>query len=706
MSFPLNPSDGQQAIVNGIKYNYSLATNSWRRDFNNVLDRLFLVGTNEAVNTGTGDLVVTGGASFGKSLIVGGNLTVNSTATFRGTLNGVISTATFAINVRGGAVGSLVYQSNTSTTAFIPIASTGTILMSNGVIPIWTSTAAITSAFAITATNVLGGGQWQIAFQTATNITSFSPNFTYDTQRLNIANTTTSNSPTTGALVVSGGVGVGGNLYVAGNFQVNGNTTFINSVNLEVLDKNITLAKGSPDASAADMAGITVEGPNIQPTILYSSANDSWTLNKLLSAPSARITDSTTSTSISNGALVITGGLGVGGNLYANNFNGPLTGTVGAGAKNSGSFTTVSIINTTPSTNTSTGALTVAGGIGVAGGIFSGGNIIANELSINSTANSTSSFSGAITVQGGVGIARDVYVGGTIYGTATNALLTNLSALSLNANTSTNIAGGIANQLPYQSGIGQTAFSPFLTFNGSILETIRLNLTTSSNTILPGAVYGIDLVNSGINQSPAIRLRGSSSGIVLVSSFGTLRVMQDATTLTNSLMTIGLTSVTIPTITSSISTQTGSLIIGGGVGIGGAVFVGEQLNALAGATISGALTSNYNAQIVTPLTSATGIVIHNIANSEAFYHSSMTSNFTANFTNLPVTENREYNFRLVLAQGSTGFFASGVQINGSIQTLRWSSSPTPGTNRIELQNIRVMRVAGSWIVMSTLTPFF
>ena len=103
MSFPLNPSDGQQAIINGIKYNYTLSTNSWRRDFNNVLDRLFLVGNNQSINTGTGDLVVSGGGAFGKNLYVGGALDVSGSVRFSGTITGTISTATTAINIRGGS---------------------------------------------------------------------------------------------------------------------------------------------------------------------------------------------------------------------------------------------------------------------------------------------------------------------------------------------------------------------------------------------------------------------------------------------------------------------------------------------------------------------------------------------------------------------------------------------------------------------------
>ena len=126
MSFPLNPVNGAVATVNGIKYNYNSSTNSWRRDFNNVLDRLFLVGGNQAnvATTNTGDLVVYGGGRIGRNLIVGGDLIVYGTSTtFASALIGTISTATTTLNLAGGARGSLIFQSTASTTAFIPIAT-------------------------------------------------------------------------------------------------------------------------------------------------------------------------------------------------------------------------------------------------------------------------------------------------------------------------------------------------------------------------------------------------------------------------------------------------------------------------------------------------------------------------------------------------------------------------------------------------------
>lgn len=76
MSFPLNPIAGQKTTRNGIIYAYSTSTNSWRRDFNNVLDKLVIGGTYSSTDTNTGALVVYGGVGIGENLNVAGQLNV------------------------------------------------------------------------------------------------------------------------------------------------------------------------------------------------------------------------------------------------------------------------------------------------------------------------------------------------------------------------------------------------------------------------------------------------------------------------------------------------------------------------------------------------------------------------------------------------------------------------------------------------------
>ena len=75
-------------------------------------------------------------------------------------------------------------------------------------------------------------------------------------------------------------VGDSGNLVILGNLVVEGTTTTINSVELTVNDKLITLADSASDSAAANGAGISVEGANA--SIIYNSVSDTWDLNKPL----------------------------------------------------------------------------------------------------------------------------------------------------------------------------------------------------------------------------------------------------------------------------------------------------------------------------------------------------------------------------------------------------------------------------------------
>ena len=72
-------------------------------------------------------------------------------------------------------------------------------------------------------------------------------------------------------------VGDSGDVIIKGNLQVDGTTTTINSTILTVNDKNIIVASGAADSTAADGAGITVEGSNA--SITYNSGTGTWDFN-------------------------------------------------------------------------------------------------------------------------------------------------------------------------------------------------------------------------------------------------------------------------------------------------------------------------------------------------------------------------------------------------------------------------------------------
>lgn len=80
--------------------------------------------------------------------------------------------ATIAVNVQGGAAGSLPYNTAANTTTFLGIGAANTILRSNGSAPTWVdpNTGGFT-AFA--ATNLIGGVAGSLPFQSALNTTTY-----------------------------------------------------------------------------------------------------------------------------------------------------------------------------------------------------------------------------------------------------------------------------------------------------------------------------------------------------------------------------------------------------------------------------------------------------------------------------------------------------------------------------------------------------
>jgi cytoskeletal protein CcmA (bactofilin family) len=81
----------------------------------------------------------------------------------------------------------------------------------------------------------------------------------------------------TGAVIVSNNLTVSNSVTITGNLTVSGTTFYANTTNLDVKDKNITVAKGIVDAPSADGAGITVDFVDVAWN--YNHATVSWQSN-------------------------------------------------------------------------------------------------------------------------------------------------------------------------------------------------------------------------------------------------------------------------------------------------------------------------------------------------------------------------------------------------------------------------------------------
>jgi hypothetical protein len=251
MSFPLGPTNGQTATLNGIVYTYDSTNQAWTRtspllNLSGTASAFAISNTATSTSTTTGALTVAGGVGVGGNIYFGGNLyqngvlftggggtTTGTTTTFViSNLTSTTSTNTGALQVTGGAgIGGGVYVGGVITaTSFITSGATGTGYIT-GAAFISATTATIIGTNASTSTNtgaliVTGGvgigGNINFGGNLYQNGVLFTGVSTSTTSTFLISNTTTSTSTNTGALQVYGGAGIGGNLNVGGNIAGGG----------------------------------------------------------------------------------------------------------------------------------------------------------------------------------------------------------------------------------------------------------------------------------------------------------------------------------------------------------------------------------------------------------------------------------------------------------------------------------------------------
>lgn len=92
-----------------------------------------------------GALAVLGGAGIAGNLIVSDDLSIFGTLYVRELITATVSTATLALNFNGGQAGSIPYQTAPGSTEFIPIGTSGTVLISNGSSATWVESSSLVS---------------------------------------------------------------------------------------------------------------------------------------------------------------------------------------------------------------------------------------------------------------------------------------------------------------------------------------------------------------------------------------------------------------------------------------------------------------------------------------------------------------------------------------------------------------------------------
>jgi hypothetical protein len=408
-------------------------------------------------------------------------------------------------------------------------------------------------------------------------------------------NAATGASNASGSLQVTGGAGIGGALYVGGNTYIGGDlyvdgTQFVvNKQSISSGDATLTLSTGSANASLAANAGLQI-GSTSSPYItwLYDGVAN-W-----VSSGGVKVSSSTLATSTATGALQVAGGVGIGGNLI-----------VGAAV-------------------TATNFYGYLGGANGTANLYGGAT---GSLVYQSAANTT-----AFLPAGTNG-----YVLEMVSGLPSWAPISGLSAG--NANTATNIGGGLANQIPYQSAPGSTTFSSNLVFNGTTFTTTNVTITStnqgtsysSGNALqvaggvgIAGALYvnnasyinGAQIIttatiNTYANQTTITAgtdtAVSTSTGNITIWDTSTLQSVTNRGASTNNAISI------TNTLSNTSTTSSNALYVAGGLGVGNGANINGNSYITGNLVVSGTITG-------------TNVTVNNITGTSGVFYGDSTGN--------------------------------------------------------------------------------
>jgi hypothetical protein len=456
------------------------------------------------------------------TLSAGAGLTGTS---FNGSVNytWTLNTATLmqtSLNLANGTAGQLVYQTAANTSGFINTATTGNFLQANYVgAPTWTTTASMYVQDAVVSTNLRAGAAGSLPYQSAANATAYL------------------------------GIGGAGTMMVSSGSAPTWTATASIYVNRATISDQV-LTVSQPASASYFLTFVDSNNASGLTELVYTTSsfyiNPASGLTNLQSL-SINSTAYNTQTNTAN-ALYVAGGIFASGGLTVDStgpvlFKGPVTfGGTATYVLSTNTFYTDNILEMhtppggvyspwfsddgkdigfrfhyyTNSTDTNaalvlandtkylewynSGAESSLGSFNTATyGTFKTGAI---KLA-GGTANAGNTSTGDLTVLGGVGIGGSVYVGGNI--TVAGTITANITGVST---TATNIAGGVAGQLNYQTAPGLTGFvntattGNFLQANYSGAPTwtttanIYVNRATVADSVANALTVGTGLTGS------------------------------------------------------------------------------------------------------------------------------------------------------------------------------------------------------------------
>jgi hypothetical protein len=537
------------------------------------------------------------------------NALINGGYTIQVTSNGGLQLPSYTLPSNTGTVGQVLqwsYISGTNVLVWADVrsqnspreGSTGSFLISTT--GSWVASINSDSTFAIPGPLKMGDGSVQY--------TAYPGPPTILTNVLKINTATESTSTSSGALVLKGGIGVSGNGWFGGLLNATAlnlnSTTASTIVNLSGTSDKITVKVSTATSKNSIIsynntgslyADLVIAAANI--TFAKQNSQSNLTIDN---SGNLNISTTTVSVSVNSGALTVVGGVGIGGALWIGTTS-YVSGSQIITAATAKFYSIASIrvgTDTAIAINTNTGIATIWS-TATLQSITARGNTTNQQINLTNTNQSFNTYSGALTVTGGVGIGGALWIGTTSYinnyeiitidtlmnyiiGNSDNQVITNGSSGIIISNTST---------LQSVTGRGNFTTSSIAVRN----TTLSTNTATGALTVFGGVGIGGNLyvsttsyiANSQIITTATIKNFGvtkitvgtdtaisTSTGIgdIVIWNTSTLQSITNRGSSTNQAILISNTSTTF-------SSTSGALVIAGGVGVGGNIYVSGAISA-------------------------------------------------------------------------------------------------------------------------------
>ena len=484
--------------------------------------------------------------------------------------------------------------------------------------------------------------QWQAIATTETGGTTGSINNS-GWANVRVGNLVSVSSNVTGALVV------GGAATITGDTILTGATTYTTATGGGLQAKAIgNVAPGTGAFTTLSATGTTtldtVTAASFQGAIGNATPN-TGAFTTLTASGATTLTNSTASTSTSTGALVVTGGAGVGGALYAgsayDNGNRVVTGLTSSGSGNvtiggSAPSLTVALTTAGPGASTWGGATQIPSiTIDVYGRVSTAGNTALNTVAVTNLGNTAEITANASVGLVGLSLTPTGVTAGN-YGSASliptivvddkgriTSITTNTASTTFTVagtSGSTDVAAGETITLTGTYGVTVAVGDTYA--NISTPQDLRSTANPAFNNLTTASVQGaignatpntgaFTTVTTGGLQAVAIGNSTPGSGAFTTGTFNSTLGVTGATTMTTAttggLQAVAIGNVTpgtaafttlaastwanISATTESTNSTTGALVVAGGVGIDKNLNVGGSVVITGNLTVNGDVTT-------------------------------------------------------------------------------------------------------------------